>query len=57
MLKSNWNIGQCKVWGRAYVIRQRIGHEKAPRSNAAHKFMTRGERMALCQKLEARASR
>lgn len=57
MLKTNWSLGTCRETGRAYVIRQRLGVERARKSNAVHKFMSDTARTTLAARLERDAAR
>lgn len=52
MLRSNWSIGSAKTFGRAYVIRQRLGRAPQRKSKSPHKCMDSSARQALCAKLE-----
>jgi hypothetical protein len=57
MLRSNWSEGSAKSFGKAYVIRQRLGRAKPAKSNAPHKCMGFVDRQILCAKLERQAVR
>lgn len=57
MLKSNWSIGSCREFGKAHVIRQRLGRVAPRRSVQAHVCLDRHVMERVVAKLEARASR
>lgn len=57
MLSSNWSIGSAREFGKAYVIRQRIGRAPARKSVAPHKFMDSASRQTLVAKLEREAAK
>lgn len=55
MLTSNWSTGSARTFGKAYVIRNRLGRAKPAKSNAPHKCMGFVDRQILCAKLERQA--
>lgn len=57
MLKSNWSIGSCREFGKAHVIRQRLGRVAPRRSVQAHVCLDRHVMERVVAKLEARAAR
>lgn len=56
MLSSNWSMGSARSFGRAYVIRNRLGRAKPAKSQAPHKPMSSVERAILCARLERQAA-
>ena len=52
MLTTNWSIGSARTFGKAYVIRNRLGRAKPAKSVASHKCLSPVERALLCAKLE-----
>lgn len=47
MLKSNWSVGSCQEFGRAHVIRQRLGRAAPSRSLKPHVCLSDERRAAV----------
>jgi hypothetical protein len=56
-LESNWSIGSAREFGKARVIRQRIGLAPKRKSVATHKCLTIQVRENLCARLEVDAAK
>ncbi len=57
MLKSNWSVGSCREFGKAHVIRQRLGRAAARKSVKAHLCLDSQAMAVLVAKLAKRSKR